>query len=289
MRKEKKEKVLVASSKMQIFSSGNFGQLRILMIDEEPWFVGKDVAEALGYVKARNAIGKHVLSEDKKEAPIQGTLGGTQQMTIINESGLYALIFGSKLPSAKQFKHWVTSEVLPSIRKTGTYSLTSPKEDFEQALYEKFNIPTTLPQALRLAADLKEKNEKLLPKAEAYDKLMASEGCLKFIEVAAVVDIGRNTLLEFLRQNGVITKTGRFNVPYRRFIDEGLFEVVTDGIHNSFMTVTMVTPKGLDYIYHLIKKCKAENDFNTPALIEKIKEMKTLNKANEIRELYQNV
>ena len=289
MRKETKENVLVASSKMQIFSSGNFGQLRILMIDEEPWFVGKDVAEALGYVKARNAIGKHVLSEDKKEAPIQGTLGGTQQMTIINESGLYALIFGSKLPSAKQFKHWVTSEVLPSIRKTGTYSLTSPKEDFEQALYEKFNIPTTLPQALRLAADLKEKNEKLLPKAEAYDKLMASEGCLKFIEVAAVVDIGRNTLLEFLRQNGVITKTGRFNVPYRRFIDEGLFEVVTDGIHNSFMTVTMVTPKGLDYIYHLIKKCKAENDFNTPALIEKIKEMKTLNKANEIRELYQNV
>ena len=285
MRKETKENVLVASSKMQIFSSGNFGQLRILMIDEEPWFVGKDVAEALGYVKARNAIGKHVLSEDKKEAPIQGTLGGTQQMTIINESGLYALIFGSKLESAKQFKRWVTSEVLPTLRKTGAYSLSPIKQN----IYEKFDIPTTLPQALRLAADLKEKNEKLLPKAEAYDELMASEGCLKFIEVAAVVDIGRNTLLEFLRQNGVITKTGRFNVPYRRFIDEGLFEVVTDGIHNSFMTVTMVTPKGLDYIYHLIKKCKAENDFNTPALIEKIKEMKTLNKANEIRELYQNV
>ena len=261
MRKEITKNALVVSSKMQIFSSGNFGQLRILMINGEPWFVGKDVAEALGYSRGSKAITDRVDEEDRKmvDSKTQSQFGVQLSQRggwIINESGLYSLILSSKLPSAKQFKHWVTSEVLPSIRKTGTYSLTSPKEDFEQALYEKFNIPTTLPQALRLAADLKEKNEKLLPKAEAYDELMASEGCLKFIEVAAVVDIGRNTLLEFLRQNGVITKTGRFNVPYRRFIDEGLFEVVTDGIHNSFMTVTMVTPKGLDYIYHLIKNAK---------------------------------
>ena len=116
-------------SNLQIFENEEFGEIRTVTIDNEPWFVGKDVAEALGYLKARNAISAHVSDEDKKGAPIQGAQGGTQNMTIINESGLYALIFGSKLESAKRFKRWVTSEVLPSIRKTGSYQrLMSPEE-----------------------------------------------------------------------------------------------------------------------------------------------------------------
>lgn len=116
-------------SNLQIFENEEFGEIRTVTIDNEPWFVGKDVAEALGYLKARNAISAHVSDEDKKDAPIQGAQGGTQNMTIINESGLYALIFGSKLESAKRFKRWVTSEVLPSIRKTGSYQrLMSPEE-----------------------------------------------------------------------------------------------------------------------------------------------------------------
>ena len=106
---------------IKIFKNAEFGNIRTSMVNGEPWFVGKDVAEALGYVKARNAIATHVLEEDKKDAPIQGDLGGVQQMTIINESGLYSLILSSKLPNAKKFKRWVTSEVLPSIRKTGGY------------------------------------------------------------------------------------------------------------------------------------------------------------------------
>lgn len=114
-------------NELQIFNSEEFGQIRTVTIDNEPWFVGKDVAEALGYVKARNAIANHVEDDDKRYAPIQGDLGGTQLMTIINESGLYALIFASKLESAKRFKHWVTSEVLPSIRKTGSYDHFSPE------------------------------------------------------------------------------------------------------------------------------------------------------------------
>lgn len=109
-------------SEVKIFNNEEFGEIRTVSIDGEPWFVGKDVAEALGYVKARNAIATHVENDDKKDAPIQGDLGGTQLMTIINESGLYALIFGSKLESAKRFKHWITSEVLPSIRKHGIYA-----------------------------------------------------------------------------------------------------------------------------------------------------------------------
>lgn len=89
--------------------------------DGNHWLVGKDVAQALGYVKAQNAIAAHVDEEDRKVAPIQGTPGGTQEMIIINESGLYSLVLSSKLPGAKKFKRWVTSEVLPSIRRTGSY------------------------------------------------------------------------------------------------------------------------------------------------------------------------
>ncbi len=115
-------------NEVKIFNNEEFGQVRSIMIDGEPWFVGKDVAAALGYEKERNAIQKHVDSDDALKRGVL-TNGGIQEMTVINESGLYSLIFGSKLESAKKFKHWVTSEVLPSIRKTGTYSNTDiPKE-----------------------------------------------------------------------------------------------------------------------------------------------------------------
>lgn len=109
-------------NELQIFNSDEFGEIRTVTIDNEPWFVGKDVALALGYERTADAIRQHVETEDKGVGEIQ-TPGGTQNMTIINESGLYALIFGSKLESAKRFKRWVTSEVLPAIRRTGTYGL----------------------------------------------------------------------------------------------------------------------------------------------------------------------
>ena len=98
-----------------------FGELRTVEIDGEPWFVGKDVAAALGYTKERNALDKHVDKDDALKRGVTDSMGRTQQMTIINESGLYSLILSSKLPSAKEFKHWVTAEVLPSIRKNGAY------------------------------------------------------------------------------------------------------------------------------------------------------------------------
>lgn len=149
---------------LQIFNSEEFGQVRTMVIDGEPWFVGKDVAEALGYAKARNAIASHVQDEDKKDAPIQGDLGGTQQMTIINESGLYALIFGSKLDSAKRFKRWVTSEVLPTIRKTGSY-----------------NKPMTEAEQIRLlakgATELYERVDKVETKIETLENDMPLYGC----------------------------------------------------------------------------------------------------------------
>lgn len=115
-------------NELKVFQNEEFGEVRSLVINDEPWFVGKDVARALGYGEGKslnNAVAKHVDGEDKGVTEMM-TRGGKQNVTIINESGLYALVFGSKLPSAKKFKHWVTSEVLPTLRKTGKYEI--PKD-----------------------------------------------------------------------------------------------------------------------------------------------------------------
>ena len=108
-------------TEIQIFTSEVFGEIRTCQVNNQIMFVGSDVAKALGYAKSRNALAVHVDDEDKKDALIQGPLGGTQKMIVINESGLYALILSSKLPQAKAFKRWVTAEVLPQIRQTGGY------------------------------------------------------------------------------------------------------------------------------------------------------------------------
>lgn len=120
---------------INVFSSEEFGDIRAIEIDNEPWFVGKDVAEALGYSNTRDALATHVSDEDKNTVVISDGKRGNPNQTVINESGLYALIFGSKLESAKRFKHWVTSEVLPAIRKTGNY-----------------NIPMTIEEQLQIVA-----------------------------------------------------------------------------------------------------------------------------------------
>lgn len=119
-------------NELQIFNSEEFGDIRTVTINNEPWFVGKDVATSLGYERATKAIQDHVDSEDKDEIPIQDSIGRMQKTPIISESGLYALIFGSKLESAKRFKHWVTSEVLPSLRKTGSYEMPKKKQSNER-------------------------------------------------------------------------------------------------------------------------------------------------------------
>ena len=108
-------------NELQIFNSEEFGEIRTVTIDNEPWFVGKDVATALGYSNTRDALATHVSEEDKNTVVISDGKRGNPNQVVINESGLYALIFGSKLESAKRFKRWVTSEVLPTIRKTGSY------------------------------------------------------------------------------------------------------------------------------------------------------------------------
>ena len=169
---------------LQIFNSEEFGEIRTVTFNDEPYFVGKDIAEALGYAKARNALAAHVDEDDKKDAPIQGTLGGTQTMTVINESGIYALIFGSKLESAKRFKHWVTSEVLPALRKTGAYQMQNLSKEMKAILMHdekivkienrmdklEYDIPLYGPEADEICAHVKRRAVYLLggKKSEAY-------------------------------------------------------------------------------------------------------------------------
>ena len=120
-------------NELQIFENEEFGEIRTVTINNEPWFVGKDVATALGFTNSRDAIATHVFEEDKGEEPID-TPGGKQNMTVVNESGLYALVFGSRLDSAKKFKHWVTAEVLPSLRKTGSYEMKNYSPEMKAIL-----------------------------------------------------------------------------------------------------------------------------------------------------------
>ena len=168
---------------LQIFNSEEFGTVRTVTIDNEPWFVGKDVAEALGYANTRDALNKHVAEEDKGVAKCD-TLGGKQGLTVINESGLYALIFGSKLESAKRFKHWVTSEVLPSIRKTGQYQMENLSTEMKAILMHdekivkiesrmdrlEFDIPLYASEADEISNHVKRKGVVILggKKSEAY-------------------------------------------------------------------------------------------------------------------------
>ncbi|HHJ7292023.1 TPA: phage antirepressor [Streptococcus pyogenes] len=203
-------------------------EVRTVTIDDEPYFVGKDVAEILGYAKARNAIASHVDDEDKKDAPIQGTLGGTQTMTIINESGLYSLILSSKLPQAKEFKRWVTSEVLPTIRKHGMYAtdelLDNP--DFAIATLQKLKEEREAKKLLEAQIEVDR------PKVLFADAVEASETSILIGDFAKILrqngyNIGQNRLFAWLRENGfLIRKNGEsYNMPTQRSMDMKLFEV----------------------------------------------------------------
>ena len=128
-------------NELKIFQSEEFGKIRTVTIDGEPYFVGKDVTEALGYSNSRKAIADHVAEEDKGVTKCD-TLGGKQDLVVINESGLYALIFGSKLESAKRFKHWVTSEVLPALRKTGSYTISQSQNGQSKPMSREYLLAT---------------------------------------------------------------------------------------------------------------------------------------------------
>ena len=238
---------------IQIFKSDEFGSVRTLTIGGEPWFVGKDVAETLGYTDYAHAILDHVDEDDRVNSKTQGQNApelGQRGGWLINESGLYSLILSSKLPKAKAFKRWVTSEVLPSIRKTGGYT-----------------VPKTFSEALIAYAKEVEAREKLelensimKPKADFYDDVTGSSDVIDIGSVAKVLNmgIGRNKLFQFLRDKGVLTHK---NAPYQKYIDAGYFrQVESEWEHDGTTHITLKTvvfQKGVDYIRKILKEAEA--------------------------------
>lgn len=218
-------------------------EVRSLLLNNEPWFVGKDVAEALGYSKARNAIATHIDSEDKKDAPIQGTLGGVQEMTVINESGLYSLVLSSKLPSAKKFKRWVTSEVLPALRKTGQYQVKelSGSELMARALIEAQNVLAAKDKVI----------EEMKPKVVFADAVATSHTSILVGELAKIlkqngIDMGQKRLFAWLREKGYLIKRQGtdYNMPTQKAMELGLFEIKEGSyVNGSGVNITTKTPK----------------------------------------------
>lgn len=209
---------------LQNFSNAEFGEVRTLVLNNEPWFVGKDVARILKYERPTKAIADHVDVEDRDEVPIQDSIGRMQNTPIINESGLYSLILSSKLPSAKKFKRWVTSEILPSIRKHGAYMTESVTE---KALTD----PDFL---IQLATELKREREeraKMQPAKIFADAVSASNTSILIGELAKVlrqngVQIGQNKLFSWMREHGYLMKGGESrNIPTQAAMEHGLFEI----------------------------------------------------------------
>lgn len=241
-------------------------KIRTQLINDEPWFVGKDVADILGYKDTANALKRHIDEDDKGVGEI-ATPGGMQNVIVINESGLYSLILSSKLEGAKKFKKWVTSEVLPSIRKHGAYMTN---DTLEKAL--------TSPEFLiQLATNLKiekEKNKMLTDKIETdrpkvifAEALAVSEKSILIGELAKIlkqngIEIGANRLFEWLRANNYLMAKGESrNQPSQKSMNLKLMEIKKTTINNSDGSVrvtvtTKITPKGQEYFINKFLKNK---------------------------------
>lgn len=230
-------------NELQVFKNQEFGSVRTLLINDEPWFVGKDVATVLGYERATKAIQDHVSKEDKDAVPIQDSIGRMQNTPVINESGLYALIFGSKLPSAKKFKRWVTSEVLLALRKTGQYQVKelSGQELMAKALIEAQNVLAAKDKVI----------EEMKPKVVFADAVATSHTSILVGELAKIlkqngIDMGQKRLFAWLREKGYLIKRQGtdYNMPTQKAMELGLFEIKEGSyVNGSGVNITTKTPK----------------------------------------------
>ena len=253
---------------IKVFENPEFGEVRTTLINGEPWFVGKDVANALGFSNSRDAIKNHVFNEDKGVEKFD-TPGGVQQLTVINESGIYSLIFNSRLPNAKKFKHWVTSEVLPAIRKHGAYMTDEKAWDIT---HNAESLADLLQQA---AEQLREKDieiERMRPKEIFSDAITASNTSILIGDLAKIlkgngIDIGQKRLFQWMRENGYLIKGSRSdrNMPTQRSMEMKLFEIKEssyisgDGV-NHITKTPKVTGKGQKYFINKFLAMQKESD-----------------------------
>lgn len=245
-------------NEIKVFESTEFGKVRTVQIGGEPYFVGKDVAEILGYAKPENAIATHVDEDDTLKQGVTDSIGRTQQTTVINESGLYSLILSSKLPRAKEFKRWVTSEVLPAVRKHGAYMTPAVIEETLLDPDYIIRLATTLKREREKNKELENKIETDKPKVIFADGVAASKSSILVGDLAKLIKqngypIGQKRLFEYLRDNGYLMKSGNSrNMPTQRAMEMGLFEVKISSVVNPDGSVretktTKVTGKGQIY------------------------------------------
>lgn len=244
---------------LKIFENPAFGKVRVVEQGGEPWFIGKDVAEILGYERADNAIRNHVDDEDKLMHQISAS-GQNRNMTIINESGLYSLILSSKMPKAKEFKRWVTSEVLPAIRKTGGYIAGSEKmSDAELMAKAVLVAQATIKERDARIAELESDTQRMKPKEIFADAVSASDQTILIGDLAKLIkqnghDMGQKRMFEWLRNNGYLIKRqgADYNSPTQRAMEMGLFRIKETAVTHSDGHVTVsktvkVTGKGQTY------------------------------------------
>lgn len=241
-------------NELKIFENEEFGQVRTILINNESWFVGKDVATALGYANPKNAVPKHVSDEDKLSTQIEYA-GQRREVTVINESGLYALIFGSKLESAKRFKHWVTSEVLPAIRKHGVYAVDELLGNPDIAIKAFTALKEEREKNRLLQAD----NERMKPKEIFADAVATSHTEILIGDLAKLlkqngVETGQKRLFVWMRENNFLIKRkgADWNMPTQKSMEMGLFKVKESTVNNPDGSVrinktTKVTGKGQQY------------------------------------------
>jgi len=241
-------------NELQIFNNSEFGEIRVLEKEGQAWFVGKDIASALGYERPTKAIQDHVDKEDKDEVPIQDSIGRMQNTPAINESGMYSLILSSKLPTAKKFKHWVTSEVLPSIRKHGGYIKNQ----------ENISSEEILANAVLVAQNVIKEKDKLLeeqkPKVLFAEAVENSDDVILVKEMANILSqrgftIGQNQLFQFLRDKEYLCKKrgDMYHLPTKRY--QHFFKVTKRVIQNSKGSSVKNTPKvtGKGQVYFIKK------------------------------------
>jgi anti-repressor protein len=246
-------------NEVQIFNNPQFGEIRVLGTPNAPLFCAMDLCKALGYSNGRDAVAKHVDDDDVAKCDATDSMGRKQQLTYVTESGMYSLVIGSKLKTAKQFKKWVTSEVLPSIRKTGSYSIQNLSRK-ELALM----VIQAEEENERLALENKQQAEVIVeqkPKVVFAEAIVGSQSSCLIGELAKIITqnghkIGQNRLFEWLRKNHYLgTKGEYYNIPNQEYIERGLFEIKkTSHSENGVMKTTStpkVTGKGQQYFVNL--------------------------------------
>lgn len=251
-------------TELTVFNNADFGSIRAMEIDGEPWFVGKDVAERLGYKETAKAIREHVDPEDKGVSEMD-TPGGKQPMTVVNESGLYSLVLSSKLPGAKAFKRWVTSEVIPAIRKHGGY--LTPEKTEEILL----NPDTIITLAQQLKAERERRRElesavgakdqqiaEMTPKAGYYDLILQNKDALAISKIAKDYGLSGVALNKILHDAHIQYKQGDVWLLYQKYAAQGYTatrtDLFTDAEGSQHVKVrTCWTQKGRLFIYDLLK------------------------------------